>query len=119
VGNVMIDTLRRNLSRIGDGNFAPSPPVAAFRDGKKRYGILTLHRPSNVDTREALTPVWGALSEVARRHGRCDTPDGNRSPGENRPMTAPMERVENRIMSIRGLRRQGFLGRKLGRKLGG
>ena len=63
----MIDTLRRNLSRIGDGNFAPSPPVAAFCDGKKRYGVLTLHRPSNVDTREALTPVWGALSEVARQ----------------------------------------------------
>ena len=67
VGNVMIDTLRRNLSRIEDGNFAPSPPVAAFRDGKRRYGVLTLHRPSNVDTREALTPVWGALSKVARR----------------------------------------------------
>jgi len=67
VGNVMIDTLRRNLSRIEDGNFAPSPPVAAFFNGKKRYGVLTLHRPSNVDTREALSPVWGALSEVARQ----------------------------------------------------
>jgi len=67
VGNVMIDTLKRNLSRIEDGNFAPSPPVAAFCNGKKRYGVLTLHRPSNVDTREALSPVWGALSEVARQ----------------------------------------------------
>ncbi len=67
VGNVMIDTLRRNLSRIEDGNFAPSPPVAAFFNGRKRYGVLTLHRPSNVDTREALSPVWGALSEVARQ----------------------------------------------------
>ena len=67
VGNVMIDTLRRNLSRIEGGNFAPSPPVATFCNGKKRYGVLTLHRPSNVDTREALYPVWGALCEVARQ----------------------------------------------------
>lgn len=29
--------------------------------------MLTLHRPSNVDRREALDPIWGALSEVARR----------------------------------------------------
>lgn len=66
VGNVMIDTLKRNLSRIEDGSFSPSPPVAAFCNGKTRYGVLTLHRPSNVDSREALSPLWGALSEVAR-----------------------------------------------------
>jgi hypothetical protein len=36
-----------------------------------------------------------------RRHGRCDTPNGNHSLGENRPMTVPMERVENRIPTIR------------------
>jgi len=41
-----------------------------------------------------------------RRHGTCSPPDGNRFDGENRPMTVPMERVENRILSIRGLRRQ-------------
>jgi UDP-N-acetylglucosamine 2-epimerase (non-hydrolysing) len=67
VGNVMIDTLKRNLLRIEDGNFAPSVPVATFCNGTKRYGVLTLHRPSNVDTREALSPVWHVLSEVARR----------------------------------------------------
>jgi len=67
VGNVMIDTLRRNLSRIEDENFAPSPQVAAFCNGRKRYGVLTLHRPSNVDNRETLAPIWGAISEVARQ----------------------------------------------------
>jgi UDP-N-acetylglucosamine 2-epimerase (non-hydrolysing) len=41
--------------------------VVAFFNGKKRSGVLTLHRPSNVDTREALSPVWGALSDVARQ----------------------------------------------------
>ena len=29
--------------------------------------VLTLHRPSNVDRIETLEPIWGALSEVARR----------------------------------------------------
>jgi hypothetical protein len=29
-------------------------------------------------------------------------------------MTVPMERVKDRILSIRGLRRQGFLGANLG-----
>jgi len=100
----MIDTLRRKLSRIEDGNFAPSPPVAAFCDGRKRYGVLTLHRPSNVDTREALTPVWGALSEVARRHGTCSSckeilfhggePTDGRTDGTS----------GNRILAIRGHR---------------
>jgi hypothetical protein len=33
-------------------------------------------------------------------------------------MTVPMERVENRILSVRGLRRQGFLGANLGANLG-
>ena len=32
--------------------------------------------------------------------------DENPFHGVNRPMTVPMERVENRILSIRGLRRQ-------------
>jgi len=29
--------------------------------------VLTLHRPSNVDSREALAPIWGALSDIAQR----------------------------------------------------
>ena len=43
------------------------------------------------------------------RHGRCVTPDGNHSPRGNRPMTVPMERVADRILSIRGFRRRKFL----------
>jgi UDP-N-acetylglucosamine 2-epimerase (non-hydrolysing) len=67
VGNVMIDTLKRNLSRIEDGTFTPSRPVAAICCGTGRYGVLTLHRPSNVDAREALAPLWEVLCEVARQ----------------------------------------------------
>jgi UDP-N-acetylglucosamine 2-epimerase (non-hydrolysing) len=65
VGNVMIDTLQRNLKRIEDGRYAPPETLRAFR-GNGRYGVLTLHRPSNVDRKETLAPVWGAVLEIAR-----------------------------------------------------
>jgi len=67
VGNVMIDTLFRNLTKVQEPDFSPSPTVKAFRDNGHRYAVLTLHRPSNVDRREMLAPIWGVLSEIARR----------------------------------------------------
>jgi UDP-N-acetylglucosamine 2-epimerase (non-hydrolysing) len=67
VGNVMIDTLKRNLARIGNGEFVPSGLVRDFCDSSRRYAVLTLHRPSNVDHKETLAPVWGAVAEVARQ----------------------------------------------------
>lgn len=67
VGNVMIDTLFRNVPRVTSREFAPSAPVRAFREAGGRYAVLTLHRPSNVDQKETLVPIWGAISEVARQ----------------------------------------------------
>jgi UDP-N-acetylglucosamine 2-epimerase (non-hydrolysing) len=67
VGNVMIDTLLRNLERIGSEDFAPGGPIKEFCGAAKRYAVLTLHRPSNVDRREQLFPLWGAIGEIARR----------------------------------------------------
>jgi UDP-N-acetylglucosamine 2-epimerase (non-hydrolysing) len=67
VGNVMIDTLLRNKAKIEEPDFVPSPDVKAFCDKSRRYGVLTLHRPSNVDNRETLVPIWGVLSGIARR----------------------------------------------------
>ena len=66
VGNVMIDTLLRNMGRVGSREFAPSEPVRAFCGTGRRYAVLTLHRPSNVDRKETLAPIWGAISEIAR-----------------------------------------------------
>ncbi len=66
VGNVMIDTLRANLDRIAADDFRPLEAVRAFREGKRAYGLLTLHRPSNVDRRETLAPIWEVLREIAR-----------------------------------------------------
>ena len=67
VGNVMIDTLLRNKAKIEGPDFVPSPAVKAFCGNGRRYAVLTLHRPSNVDSREALGPIWGVLSEIALR----------------------------------------------------
>jgi len=61
VGNVMIDTLRWLL------------PKAKARDVHTRhglkpghYGVVTLHRPSNVDQAETLAPLLDVLVETSR-----------------------------------------------------
>jgi UDP-N-acetylglucosamine 2-epimerase (non-hydrolysing) len=69
VGNVMIDSLlanralavppRETLRRAG---VAP-----AVLDGPAGYGVVTLHRPSNVDHAETLGPLLAVLREVADR----------------------------------------------------
>ncbi len=68
VGNVMIDSLRRHLKR------APPPAETLAREGVAAdflgsggFGVVTLHRPSNVDEREALDESLSLLREVARR----------------------------------------------------
>jgi UDP-N-acetylglucosamine 2-epimerase (non-hydrolysing) len=67
VGNVMIDTLKQNLSTIEGRGFTPSASVRNVRSNGLQYAVLTLHRPSNVDCRENLIPIWGAIMEVARQ----------------------------------------------------
>jgi UDP-N-acetylglucosamine 2-epimerase (non-hydrolysing) len=60
VGNVMIDTLLANLER------ARSRPILdelRLRPGE--YGVVTLHRPANVDDPGMLAALLGALGEVA------------------------------------------------------
>jgi len=61
VGNVMIDTLRAQLARLDEVAPARRVPAGA------RYGVVTLHRPSNVDDRESLERILGALDRIARR----------------------------------------------------
>lgn len=67
VGNVMIDTLKRNLAKIESGEFTPSNEIRSFCEKEKRYAVLTLHRPSNVDTIDSIKPIWTAISELARK----------------------------------------------------
>jgi len=69
VGNVMIDSLLANRQR------APSPAEAlsragvpaAFVEDPAGYGVVTLHRPSNVDRAEALSQALAILRDVGER----------------------------------------------------
>jgi UDP-N-acetylglucosamine 2-epimerase (non-hydrolysing) len=58
VGNTMIDTLRENIDRA-----TKIPLPQGLRTGN--YAVLTLHRPSNVDSSEKLASVLEAVGEIA------------------------------------------------------
>ncbi len=60
VGNTMIDTLLHNLNRALD-----TPLPCGVETGK--YAVLTLHRPSNVDSPTVLALVSSAISKVAEK----------------------------------------------------
>jgi len=64
VGNVMIDNLLHQLGRL-EGMDASAFPTDAFKRAHPRYGVVTLHRASNVDTPEALARIAQALRNVA------------------------------------------------------
>jgi UDP-N-acetylglucosamine 2-epimerase (non-hydrolysing) len=63
-GNVMIDTLLACRERA-----AASPILArlGLENGGGPYGVVTLHRPSNVDDPEHLRALVAALQEIGRR----------------------------------------------------
>jgi UDP-N-acetylglucosamine 2-epimerase (non-hydrolysing) len=60
VGNIMIDSLEMMRPRIMAEN-----AVAKYELRNGAYGIVTLHRPSNVDQRETLERLCGALQRIA------------------------------------------------------
>jgi UDP-N-acetylglucosamine 2-epimerase (non-hydrolysing) len=61
IGNVMVDTLLRNVERARARGI---PADLGVRPGG--YALLTLHRPSNVDDAPTLSRLLGAIGEVAR-----------------------------------------------------
>ena len=61
VGNVMVDTLVKHRERARGLAAREKLGLAA-----QSYGILTLHRPSNVDAPETLDGIWEAVSEIAK-----------------------------------------------------
>jgi UDP-N-acetylglucosamine 2-epimerase (non-hydrolysing) len=62
VGNVMIDTLYRNLERA-----SASDVLTRFNLEAKQFCAMTLHRPSNVDDRQTLEGILDALGVVFER----------------------------------------------------
>jgi UDP-N-acetylglucosamine 2-epimerase (non-hydrolysing) len=61
VGNVMVDTLLANLDRA-----LARDVMARLGLESQQYGLVTMHRPANVDEPAVLSALLSALDEVAR-----------------------------------------------------
>jgi len=64
VGNVMIDTLVRLLPKA-DAKWPELAKELGIRSNN--FGLVTLHRPSNVDDPEVLPTILGALEDIGRQ----------------------------------------------------
>jgi UDP-N-acetylglucosamine 2-epimerase (non-hydrolysing) len=62
VGNVMVDTLLKHRERAQASRYCRTLGVEPGA-----YGLLTLHRPANVDTPETLTGILNAVLAIADR----------------------------------------------------
>ena len=62
VGNIMIDSLNKQLERAQSSNIRQELKVA-----NQAYAVLTLHRPANVDDRETLKRILGVLEIIGER----------------------------------------------------
>lgn len=60
VGNTMIDTLNKNLSRLIKPSFWDHDQLK-----EKEYIVLTLHRPANVDRKEQLQAILASIQKNA------------------------------------------------------
>ena len=103
-GNVMIDNLFRQLERLS------SEPARGGRGqelrksfGARPYGVVTLHRPGNVDDAATLDGIMGALRTIARElplvlpmhprtRARCDA--CGIAPGPDIRVTSPLSYME-------------------------
>lgn len=67
VGHVMVDNVLYQADKLAktDAQFETSD----FKRRHGSYGVVTLHRPSNVDSAEVMARIGRALSEIA-----CDLP---------------------------------------------
>lgn len=61
VGNVMIDTLLRSRLRADE-----SAILSTLRIEKRKYAVVTLHRPANVDDRNVFSSILAAFEVIAR-----------------------------------------------------
>lgn len=66
VGNVMIDSLRYNLASAVPARQTLESAGASSAFLNSRYGLLTLHRPSNVDDAVILRGLLEALAKISQ-----------------------------------------------------
>ncbi|MBD3248628.1 UDP-N-acetylglucosamine 2-epimerase (non-hydrolyzing) [Candidatus Woesearchaeota archaeon] len=62
VGNVMIDTLIKNLEKSKDSGI-----LSKLRLKKKDFIIATIHRPSNVDKKEDILKILDIFNEIQKK----------------------------------------------------
>lgn len=65
VGHVMIDNLFHQVEKLATLP-AESLGTAALKRRFPAYGVVTLHRPSNVDDAEIFGGIMGALAEISK-----------------------------------------------------
>ena len=102
VGHVMIDNLFYQLEKLKSmdgGRF----PTNAFKQTHDAYGVVTLHRPSNVDDRQTLKTIFETLNQISERlplifpihpRTRKNMEAFNISPGKNIELTEPLSYME-------------------------
>lgn len=66
VGHVMVDNLVYQRDRLGGAETAAFA-TSALKAQYPRYGVVTLHRPSNVDDTAALRRIAFALRDISQR----------------------------------------------------
>ncbi len=69
VGHVMVDNVlyqATKLTTTDTSSFETSAFKAANSAPGQRYGVVTLHRPSNVDDSQMMAKIGGALKEIAQ-----------------------------------------------------
>jgi UDP-N-acetylglucosamine 2-epimerase (non-hydrolysing) len=62
VGNVMIDTLLSNMEKIDTSTILNSLSLTS-----NNYSVLTLHRPSNVDSKKSLEEIYSIISNICKK----------------------------------------------------
>jgi len=62
VGNVMVDTLLKHKAKADVSNISLRLGI-----DKKSYGLVTLHRPSNVECKDTLKSIFYALRELSSK----------------------------------------------------
>ncbi|MES2126780.1 MAG: UDP-N-acetylglucosamine 2-epimerase (non-hydrolyzing) [Pseudomonadota bacterium] len=68
VGHVMVDNVLFQASKLANADTSAFETRAfkqACQDAGQRYGVITLHRPSNVDDASMMSRLGGALREIA------------------------------------------------------
>lgn len=66
VGHVMVDNVMFQRDRLERDGLAEGHSIA-YKAAHPRYGVVTLHRPSNVDDAEVLGRLTGVLREISNR----------------------------------------------------